>query len=64
MIAKKCIQNVMSNFETQLEEEYSTRFEIETPWAEHYWRKMNKRIARILDGEQLGPMIDSEFEDL
>lgn len=25
---------------------------------------MNKRIVRILNGEELGPMIDSEFEDL
>ena len=40
------------------------REELAEPIASHYIDKVIKRLGRIQAGEQIGPMVDSELEDL
>ena len=47
-----------------VEEEVQRTAEVSEPLACHYVEKFLRRLARLLNGEELGAMVDSELEDL
>ena len=46
------------------QEEYDLKVEIMQPIAKWFIDKMIYRVERILDGEDLGPMVESDLENL
>ena len=50
--------------EDMVEEEVQRTAEVSEPLACHYVEKFLRRLARLLNGEELGAMVDSELEDL
>ena len=63
-VARSCINNIEEVYQQRLQEDYLLRDEINVPEAEWYVDKLEGRLERLLDGEELGGMVDSDFEDL
>ena len=63
-LVQKCFQNVLDHQNALAEEDFWHRSELFEPLARHYVDRVLKRLRRLLDGEYLGGMVDSEFENL
>ena len=60
----KCLRNAFASQTAAIEEERELKAELYEPMANHYVEKVIRRLARLVNGEELGGMVDSELEDL
>jgi len=68
VICKMTFDNVLQNVcryqKLEEEEEYDLRRHRVRPVAEWFINKLIGRVDRIMDGEMIGDMVDSELENL
>ena len=63
-MTRNCINRVLQHFDEVEEDEFQLNTEINMYWAEYYLNKLNKRVERALEGEELGGMVESDLEGL
>ena len=61
---KTAFEDMMRYQEIQDDEDHKKELEIHRPLATHYIDRVCKRVDRILGGDQIGNMVDSDLEDL
>ena len=54
----------MDHFGVLEKEEMDLEDILNIEWADYYLKKVEKRLPKLLEGEPLGDMVESEFEGL